>query len=280
LGKDLRRLLRRPLLAVSAALANPTEAWVALQDRLAARRETPPPPGFYEADADWEQRLRRRLDLAPSCEYDDEFWKLWPEVVDEMRERGVRVGPGSFKNWNDGDAGFVRAIWLLVRHLRPRNVVETGVAHGVTSRFILEALEKNGSGHLWSIDHPPLEPEWREEIGVAVGGRHPDRWSYIEGSSRVHLPRLISRLGGIDLFIHDSLHSEANVLFEIGAAWDALPSNCAIVVDDIDTNWGFHRFTQSLPADASVVCEAEPIEPDLRRANRKGLFGLILKPRR
>ena len=38
-----------------------------------------------------------------------------------------------------------------------RKVVETGVAHGVTSRFILEALERNGRGFLWSIDLPPLE---------------------------------------------------------------------------------------------------------------------------
>jgi hypothetical protein len=26
-----------------------------------------------------------------------------------------------------------------------------------------------------------------------------------------------------------------------------------------------------------LVCEAEPIRPDLRRFNKKGLFGIILK---
>jgi hypothetical protein len=121
----------------------------------------------------------------------------------------------SFQWWNDGDAGFVRTIWCLVRHLRPRKIVETGVAHGVTSRFILEALKRNGDGHLWSIDLPPLERQWREQVGVAVGDRFPDRWSYIRGSSRRHLPNLLSQLGEIDLFIHDSLHSERNVRFEI-----------------------------------------------------------------
>lgn len=73
----------------------------------------------------------------------------------ELEEKGIRVGPESFKGWNDGDAGLVRAIWCLTRHLRPSNLVETGVAHGLTSRLILEALERNEAGHLWSIDHPP-----------------------------------------------------------------------------------------------------------------------------
>jgi hypothetical protein len=60
----------------------------------------------------------------------------------------------SFGPWNDGDAGLVCAIWCLIRHLRAERIVETGVAHGFTSRFILEALESNRAGHLWSVDLP------------------------------------------------------------------------------------------------------------------------------
>jgi len=65
----------------------------------------------------------------------------------------------------------VRAIWCLTRHLRPKTVVETGVAHGVTSRCILEALTRSGDGRLWSIDLPPLERDWRKQVGMAVGDR-------------------------------------------------------------------------------------------------------------
>jgi hypothetical protein len=42
-------------------------------------------------------------------------------------------------------------------HLRPDTVVETGVAHGVTSRVIREGLERNRSGHLWSVDLPAVD---------------------------------------------------------------------------------------------------------------------------
>jgi len=48
-------------------------------------------------------------------------------------------------------------------------------------------------------------------------------------------------------------------------------------IDDIDANRGFWSFTRSLPGLQSLVCEAEPLHPDLRRFNKKGLFGVILK---
>lgn len=165
----------------------------------------------------------------------------------------------------------------LVRHLKPNKVVETGVAHGLTSRFILEALERNGFGHLWSIDLPPIEQAWREQVGMAVGDRYPHRWTLIKGSSRRRLPALLRELGEIDLFIHDSLHSERNVSFELDRAWAALRPGGAIVVDDLDANRAFQTFTLNRPAHQSIICEAEPLRPDLRRFNKKGLFGIILK---
>jgi hypothetical protein len=42
------------------------------------------------------------------------------KVLAGLEAKGIRPGPESFKGWNDGDAGFVRAIWCLVRQLRPQ----------------------------------------------------------------------------------------------------------------------------------------------------------------
>jgi hypothetical protein len=99
---------------------------------------------------------------------------LWPEVISELEAKGIRAGPESFQNWNDGDAGLVRAIWCLTRHLSPKKVVETGVAHGVTSRCILEAFTRSGDGHLWSIDLPPL-------VGASRSARQSATASQIDG---------------------------------------------------------------------------------------------------
>jgi len=277
LGIPLRYVLKHPLSATADLAADPFEVMTTIHECIVEGREPRRPQCPYQHDDDWEQRLHAHIGVSWPYEVTSEFRGLWSEVIGELQAKGIRAGPESFQWWNDGDAGFVRSIWCLVRHLRPTKIVETGVAHGVTSRFILEALKRNGDGHLWSIDLPPLERHWREQVGVAVGDRFPDRWSYIKGSSRRHLPKLLSQLGEIDLFIHDSLHSERNVRFEIDRAWVALSPKGAIVVDDIDANWGFHSFTQTFPGHKSLICEAEPLHPDLRRFNKKGLFGIILK---
>ena len=277
LGLPLRYFLKHPGTMAACVAADPLQLWMTVQDEYAAVRERKRPGCQYESDDNWEQQLHASLGVRRPCREAAEFWTLWPEVMRELEAKGIRPGPESFQAWNDGDAGLVRAIWCLVRHMKPRKVVETGVAHGVTSRCILEALARNGDGHLWSIDLPPMESHWRRQVAAAVGDRHAARWSYIEGSSRRRLPGLLSQLGQIDLFVHDSLHSERNVRFELERAWAASGPNAAFVVDDVDANWGFQRFTQAFPGQHSMICEAEPLHPDVRRFNHKGQFGVVLK---
>jgi hypothetical protein len=230
------------------------------------RRERLAPPTLYQAEDDCECRLHDFLGVSWPCPNASEFWELWPEIIEELKLKGVQAGPESFLGWNDGDAGFVRAIRCLARHLKPHNVIETAVAHGVSSRIILEALALNKSGHLWSIDRPPLNHELHHEIGIAVGSRFPTLWSYVRGPSRRHLSAILSRVGEIEIFIHDSLHSKKNVRFEMDCAWSALRVGGAIVVDDIDANWGFKTFVQVHSDQKWLICEAEPLRPDLRRS--------------
>jgi hypothetical protein len=277
LGIPVRYFFKHPMTTAADIAADPLQLWMTIQDEYAAVREDGRPKCLYESEERWEQRLHELLSVPYPCSAASEFWAFWPELIKELEAKGIRPGPGSFQWWNDGDAAFVRAIWCLIRHMRPKRVVETGVAHGVTSRCILEALEKNGDGHLWSIDLPPADRFWRSQIGAAVGDRYPERWSYIEGSSRRRLPKLLGALGEIDLFIHDSLHSERNVRFELDRAWAAMAANGTIVVDDVDANWGFHSFSQALTDKQFIIGEAEPLHPDSQRMNGKGLFGVILK---
>jgi hypothetical protein len=277
LGIPLRYLLKHPVAGLADLAADPIETWTIIREARAEKRAEPRPQCPYEPDLSWEPQLHEALGVRWPCDEAPKFWELWHQVIGELEAKDIQPGPESFQWWNDGDAGLVRAIWCLTRHLRPKKVVETGVAHGVTSRFILEALKRNGDGHLWSIDLPPLERSWRQQIGIAVGGGHSDRWTYIKGSSRRHLPGLLYELGQIDLFIHDSLHSERNVRFELDRTWPMLGPKGALVVDDVDANWGFQLFSQTIPGQVSLICEAEPLRPDLRRFNKKGLFGIVLK---
>jgi methyltransferase family protein len=277
LASTLRYFARHPILAVGTVAGDPREAWTRFYDDHVYARERRRPECQYDAVADWGERLHDFLGIPWPCAASSECSSLWPAIIALLSARGIRVGPESYMYWNDADPALVRAIWCLIRHLRPHEVVETGVAHGVSSRFILEALEKNNSGRLWSIDLPPLKPVWQDQVGIAVGDLYPDRWSLIRGSSRRRLAPLLSRLGAIDLFVHDSLHSERNLRFELDRAWAALRPGGAIIVDDVDANWGFPSFLEAHPGHRSLICEAEPLHPDLRRFNKKGLFGIILK---
>lgn len=270
--------LANPWLSAATAVTRPVETLTRLWDMQVFRRELRRPQCPYDVDADWEIHLHEHLGLAWPCAHCAEFRTLWPQVLEPLQARGVEVGPESFRGWNDGDPGLVRAIWCVIRRQRPRHVVETGVARGFTSRFILEALARNGEGRLWSIDLPPVDRVSQAQVGMAVGGRFAERWTLIRGSSRLRLPGLLKAIGQVDLFVHDSLHSERNVRFELDLVWPALKPGGVVVVDDVDVNYGFRSFTAGAAPALAMVCEAEPIRPDARRFNQKGLFGVVFKP--
>lgn len=275
----VRYVMKAPKV-VRYVAAEPMEVWLRLQAKIIESREQRKPACSYQMHPDWERHLHESLGVPWPCERTAEFWALWPKVIGSLRAKGLRVGVGCFGGFNDGEPELVRAVWCLTCHLRPVNVVETGVARGVTSRFILEALDRNGAGHLWSIDQPPpLNPELNEEVGAAVENHCGRRWCYIRGSSRRHLPKLLAALGRIDLFLHDSIHTEYNTSFELNQAWSALRPGGFVVADDIDLNWGFYSFTRTHSNYPFFICRSNPLQSDPSRFEGSGLFGIVAKRR-
>lgn len=286
MGRGLRRWER----VTREFAADPGEFMINLPDRVIESREAhapatdggrfmPWPPCPYRVDLDWEERLHHALGVPWPCSVTGDFWDLWPQIVQPMAEAGIQLGRGAFAGWGDGDPGFARAVWCVVRHLRPRSVVETGVARGITTRVALEALRANGDGHLWSIDLPPATaPELRDQIGMAVPDALRSRWTYVRGSSRHRLPGLLAERREIDLFIHDSKHSKRNLLFELDRAWAAVRPGGVVLADDIDLNCGFHQCQAAWGSSAMLLaCHAEPLSPDIGRQDDRGLFGVAYK---
>jgi hypothetical protein len=223
----------------------------------------------YQAVADWAAPLHEALGVPWPCPAAEAFGPLWDDLVAGLTDSGVDVGLASYGGWNDGDRTFAAAIWCLVDHLRPQRVVETGVAHGLTSRIILQGLERNGAGRLWSIDLPAVDSALHEEIGIAVPQDLRPRWSYVSGTSRERLPALLDELGTIDLFVHDSLHTGRNTRFELDTAWPATRAGGVLVVDDIDHSLAFRSFVQEAGPGHSLA---------VRHVTGEGLWGLAVKP--
>jgi predicted O-methyltransferase YrrM len=239
--------------AARAIARDPFEGWERVLERIAERRDARRSLLEYEVDEQWERTFHEHLGVEWPCPAWNEFGSLWERVVGELRDRGLAVGRRAFGGWDDADPALARAAWCLTLHLRPRRVVETGVARGVTTRVILEALERVGDGRLWSIDLPPLiERELTRETAAAVPAATRQRWTYVRGSSRHRLPQLLGRLGAIDMFVHDSMHTTRNVLFELGCVWPALAEGGVALIDDVDMNAGVRRFSDATTRRATI----------------------------
>jgi len=224
---------------------NPIEGCARVRERLAERRVGWRPETTYRVEQEWESRLHDLLGASWPCREALEFPRRWEAIVDSLLEQGLTVGRGAYGGWDDADPALARVAWCLARHLRPQRVAETGVGRGVTSRTVLEAQERNGDGHLWSIDlPPPLAPALLRQTGIAVPGRLRPRWTYIRGSSRRRLPSLVTELEVIDVFIHDSMHTTRNLFFELETVWPAVRAGGLILVDDVNLNRGFEVFTE------------------------------------
>ena len=169
---------------------------------------------------------------------------VWASIEQHLATQGLAFGRWTYGEYSDADPALGAVTWCAVRHLRPEKVIETGVARGVTSRLILEAMALNGCGHLWSVDLPhPLRPELHHETAAAVPLACRDKWTYVRGSSRKQLPSLVSRLEKVDMFVHDSLHTARNMRFELRTVWPAMDAGSLALVDDVD-NQAFRDFVR------------------------------------
>ena len=230
------------------------ETAAARWERLKRHEQKP----HNQADEDWERQLHELIGAPWPCAEAEAFGDAWAEILTTMAQHGLRVGRENYGGYDDADPGLARVLWCLVHHLHPTDVVETGVGHGISSRVLLEALSRTGSGKLTSIDMPPLTmPELQDEVALAIPEALRDRWLFLNGSSRRHLSPLLRRLGQIDLFVHDSFHSTRNVRWELMTSWRALRPGGVVVVDDVDFNWGFELFMQAGDDRQPLYCMAD-----------------------
>lgn len=165
------------------------------------------------------------------------------------------------EKWGDdytGLGGWPRTkeilLYCLISRFAPKAVTETGVAQGVTSRFILEAMKLNGRGSLTSIDLSNYDVSGkmnedgsiegvfvREGTGVGwlVTESLKERWNLILGDSREILPNLEITP---EIFFHDSDHSYIHMMFEFEEALKKLPKYGLIISDDVKRNSSFKDF--------------------------------------
>jgi Methyltransferase domain len=187
---------------------------------------------------------------------------LMEHLLERGREHRAAVAR-SGEQYSLGAIGYTEGLYLyaVMRRLRPQIAVETGVANGFSTAFLLQALEENGDGELHSIDLPrEVGREYaagtfydgKGRAGIPPGTqpgwllpeRLKERWSLILGRSQDELPSLLGRLGTVDFFMHDSEHSFECMWFEFHQAWPRLRGGGVLVSDDVNSTDAFFRFAR------------------------------------
>ena len=162
-------------------------------------------------------------------EYVEEFHRTYEEI-----QSRINVHRGAYPdNFRVGTRSSM-ALYLLVRLLHPNVVVETGVANGVSTAIVLNAIERNQCGTLFSIDV-------RSDVGGLLTERERRGWNLIvlkHPLERKFAGAMVA-LPPIDLFLHDSNHSYRWQKMEYSNALCRLSCSGILLSDDIDASWAF-----------------------------------------
>lgn len=261
----VRELPQNLVLFGKALRVDPVEALLYVPEQFSWWLHRPVP---YEVEQSWGPALHQMLGLPWPCPELTASGRMWEQVHDELTAQGLAVGRMTYGRYSDADEALSTAMWCAVRHLHPTTVLETGVARGVTTRMVLEAITLNGKGHLWSIDLPYLfDGSLHGQTAAAISDGNGEHWTYVRGSSRRRLRPLATELGQVDLFLHDSLHTVRNMRFEMETVWPLLRPGGFMFIDDVDKS-AFRDFVRHVNPHQWGV---------FRSADGPWMFGILRK---
>ena len=149
---------------------------------------------------------------------------------------------GGLKGYSGGGGGNIFALYYIVRYFKPNVVIESGVSAGNSSSTIIQALEKNNRGNLYSSDLAThLE---KKDIGVLIPNYLKFRWKLFEKGDNVNLPKILDQVNNIDIVYYDSEKSyqgKKNFMETIFKKFNPK----ILIIDDIDRDYWFKDFVKT-----------------------------------
>ncbi len=142
-----------------------------------------------------------------------------------------KSGANYAKNF-DCEIGLASFLHAYIIKYRPKVVIETGVANGITTNVIMHALAQvGGTLHSFDVD-PKTQNVYR--------GSGDWKFHLLTGEFERDLKIQVSEIGDVNLWIHDSNHGYLWQSFEYELARKSLSRGGLLVSDDIDssTAWG------------------------------------------
>ena len=131
----------------------------------------------------------------------------------------------------DCESGLASFLYAYILKVKPKVIVETGVANGITTNVIMSALEKTG-GKLHSFDID-------KKCSNAYSGHGKWIFHHLVKPFSSTFRKEVGEIENIELWIHDSNHGYSWQRFEYDLAFEKLGKGGMLVSDDIDASPAF-----------------------------------------
>lgn len=178
------------------------------------------------------------INLFDWCEEKDVIlWQRTKEIVEIEKERAFKILTKT--HLKTGGSACIELLYFLTKLTRPREVFETGVAHGWSSQIILRAISENGIGILHSTDLPFLRiKNAHQNIGILVDRNYNESWNLCLLGDYKGISKL-SQSSKIDLIHYDSDKTYQGRKLFLRNIEKYIGSDAIIIFDDIQDNLFF-----------------------------------------
>lgn len=206
-------LLNRETTNYTYPVGNPDELARFLGPRLATSAET----------------VRARIDELLG---DEQLRSTLEKRLASRRDRNHRVHFGRRVGW-----------YAIARIIKPRLVFETGTHDGLGTVVFARALEQNAAegvaGRVLTFDQDPA-------AGWLVPESLRSRVEFRQGNLEQTLPAAVRHAarGGLELFVHDSLHTYEHETFELQTVWPILSRQAVLLSDHAHASKALADFSQ------------------------------------
>ena len=161
----------------------------------------------------------------------------------------------------------VEIIYFLMINFKPNIILETGVAAGLSSRCILEAIKKNSKGILYSSDFPYFRLDNPEKyIGIMVPEELKKNWRLEILGDKKNIKKFKLEIDYADIILYDSDIRYSGKINFFKAINNLIRPNSIIVVDDLHNDSFFLEYVNEKKCKNWFIVESK----------RKHIVGIIL----
>ena len=138
-------------------------------------------------------------------------------------------------------------LYLLIRAIKPRSVIELGTNVGISSSYIGAALKVNEQqGNLTTLDSSPYRLRLAKEVHSNLGL---DNITYVQGLFKDTLSHTLGKMGSVDLAFIDGHHQYKPTLDYYEEILRIATADAVFVFDDIRWSDGMKKAWSEIQAD-------------------------------